>query len=282
MGRVASEGSFLCHTRLCWGSAGRQTPVLYPPILPRPPQEIALTSGPPGGGLWSCSPNALPLPAATSEPEHLCPARSSPPLASRLGPSRHPPHDIFDLVPNLPQAGPTPHPCFLPEDAPWVGAAFLWKAISPAPALLRGSSMCTDVASSPPTSAQPLTSLLPRLWLRAGQLPRWCLWDLRPRQAWEAEGAMAAGEKHLACREELVPGDGRQVEAQRTWLSALGSPGLSTVRPCKSQPVATAPGRTAPGGERALAWGHVLRLRSKSNCFCQQWCVAPCTSLPTL
>lgn len=76
---------------------------------------------------------------------------------------------------------------------------------------------------------------------------------LKPRQAWEAEGAMAAGENHLACREELVPGDGRH-EAQRTWLSALGSPGLSTVRPCKSQLVATTPGRTAPGGERALAW----------------------------
>lgn len=57
---------------------------------------------------------------------------------------------------------------------------------------------------------------------------------------------------------------------------------LSTVRPCKSQLAATAPGRTARCREWALAWGHVLRLRSKSNCFCQQWCVAPCIFLPTL
>lgn len=118
------------------------------PILPpQPPGELALSSGPPGGGLWSRSP--LPAPRSLTLCPYLAPAqilstfpppstRSSPSLASGLGPSCHPPRDILTSFPTCRRLVPLATLVFSQKMRLGSEAVFLWEAISP-PLLSCGS-----------------------------------------------------------------------------------------------------------------------------------------------
>lgn len=111
---------------------GSKQPVLL--LLPVPfPQGNSLLLWSPrwqGCGLAPCSPNTLScLPAPVQNLSTSLPSAPPHPSPLGVGPSCRPLRDIFDLIPNLPQAGPMLHSCFLPEDAPGPEESF-WKAIS--------------------------------------------------------------------------------------------------------------------------------------------------------